>query len=202
MTSTTTDLYKLHKDEYVAPKTPVLVETKPGTYLTITGQGEPGGEVFTTKLGALYGVAYTLKMAQKSAGNDYKVAKLEGLWWGSGGKLDFSGEPPSQWNWKLLIRTPAFITQRDLREATATLLKKKKGSEVRQVTLESIDEGLCVQMLHVGSYADEGRTIAAMRDLAHEKGLSFHGVHHEIYLSDPRRVPEERLRTILRIPVR
>jgi hypothetical protein len=195
------DLYKLYAVEYVTPRTPKLVKTKPAKYLTIQGKGAPGGEEFQKLLGALYGVAFTIKMAQKYSGKDYAVCKLEGLWWGSKTKGDFSGEPPEQWNWKLIIRTPDFIKQNHLKEAVAALEKKSRSAEVGDVKLETIGEGLCVQMLHVGPYADESRTIGMMKGLAEEKGLRFHGLHHEIYLSDPRRVPAQRLKTILRIPV-
>ncbi len=198
------DLYKLHRDEYVTPKMPQLVQIQPAQYLTITGKGEPGGQLFSAKLGALYGVAYTIKMKrkhEKGVGPDYKICKLEGFWWGSQGEGDFSAEPPSEWNWKLVIRTPDFITEDDLDEAILALEKKGKGPEVGEVTLEWIEEGECVQMLHVGPYAEEGKTFALMEQFAHEQGLSFHGLHHEVYLNDPRRVPEERLKTILRMPV-
>jgi hypothetical protein len=196
------DLYKEHKDEYVTPKTPILVKIGRAKYLTIVGQGEPGGEVFTEKLGALYAVAFTLKMREKFAGRDYRVCAMEGLWWGSPGAGDFISQPRETWQWKIIIRTPDFIQKRDLAAAVAELLKKGKPPEVREVRLESIAEGQCVQMLHVGPYATETATIDAMKKFAAERGLVFHGLHHEIYLSDPRRVPPERLRTILRLPVR
>ena len=202
MAASKLDLYKLHADEYVTPKTPQLVKTKPTKYLAIQGKGAPGGEEFTKRLGALYGAAFTIKMAHKVAGKNYVVCKLEGLWWGSKTKGDFSGEPPEQWNWKIIIRTPDFITQSHLKEAIAALQKRGKGPEVKDVQLETVDEGLCVQMLHVGPYAEEGKTIGMMEELAKSKGKKFHGLHHEIYLSDPRRVASERLRTILRMPVR
>jgi hypothetical protein len=118
------DLYKLHKDEYVAPSKPVLVKTKPARYLTITGRGAPGEAVFVRQLSALYNVAFTIKMAQKAAGTEYIVCKLEGLWWGAKGQPDFPTTPPETWNWKLLICTPDFIVKKDL-TATATALLKK-----------------------------------------------------------------------------
>jgi hypothetical protein len=196
------DLYKLHADQYTAPKTPQLVKTKPGKYLTVQGKGAPGGEEFTKQVGALYGVAFTIKFAQKSSGKDYAVSKLEGLWWGTKTQGNFALEPPEKWNWKLLIRTPDFVTGKQLKDAIATLKKKGKGPEVAGVKLETIDEGLCVQMLHVGPYAEEGKTVGMMEEFADEKGLKFHGLHHEIYLSDPRRVPAQRLKTILRMRVK
>jgi hypothetical protein len=202
MTSEKLDLYQLHKDEYITPSTPKLVEIKPAQYLTIAGRGEPGAEEFITRLGALYNVAFTIKMAQKFAGRDYKVCKLEGLWWADKPDRDFILEARDEWNWKLVIRTPGFIDDNLLADAITNLNKRAKGKEVRDVKLEMIDEGLCVQMLHIGSYGREAETIAKMKECAKGEGLSFHGLHHEIYLSDPRRVAEQRLKTILRNPVR
>lgn len=202
MPSSKIDLYKLHREEYVTPKTPTFVKIKPAKYLTIEGQGEPGGAVFSAKLGALYAAAFTLKMAKKFAGKDYKVCGLEGLWWSSESGGAFLAEPRSTWRWKLLIRVPDFIVKKDLAATVADLLEKGKPAQVAEVQLEKIVGGLCVQVLHVGPYATESETIAKMKEFAEEQGLSFHGLHHEIYLSDPRRVPPERLRTILRMPVR
>ncbi len=196
------DLYKEHREDYAASKkAPCLVDVSPARYLAITGQGEPGGDEFTAKVGAMYSVAFTIKMTRKFAGlGDYKVCHLEGLWWGPG-KGDFFDQPREKWCWKLLIRIPDFIKPNDLKEAKQALTAKGKPPEFNKVELESIEEGLCVQMLHVGPYSTESETIEAMRQLATENGLSFCGRHHEIYLSDPRRVPPERLRTLLRYPV-
>jgi hypothetical protein len=195
------DLFKEHSDEYAMPRQPALVVVKPAKYLTITGQGEPGSAPFQAKLMGLYGAAFTIKMTSKSAGRDYKVCPLESLWWGVN-QGDFWNQPRDKWNWKLLIRTPDFIGKSSLAEAIATLQAKNKGPEVAEVRLEKIGEGRCVQMLHVGPYDQEPETITRMAAFASENGLAFHGTHHEIYLSDPRRVAPERLRTILRQPVR
>ena len=195
------DLYKVHKAEYVTPKKPLLVQTKPAKYLAITGQGAPSGKAFQEGVGALYNVAFTLKMAKKFAGQDYKVCHLEGLWWGDKEGQDFAAQPPDAWNWKLIIRVPDFIVAKDLKEAVATLKEKGKPPDVANVKLETLDEGQCVQMLHVGPYSKEGETISQMLALAREKRLSCRGRHHETYLSDPRRVPPQRLRTILRLPL-
>ena len=194
------DLYKLHKSEYVTPKKPVVIQTKPAHYLAIRGKGKPGGDRFTACIGALYGMAFTIKMTRKFAGKqDYAVCKLEGLWFFEG---DLAKIPQDQWEWKLMIRTPDFIREPDRQQAIKKLLDKGKGREVEEVKLEKIDEGECVQMLHVGPYDREPETIALMRALAEQKGLKLTGPHHEIYLSDPRRVPAERLKTILRVPVK
>ncbi|HXP60421.1 MAG TPA: GyrI-like domain-containing protein [Dongiaceae bacterium] len=196
------DLYKQHKNEYAAPGKPVLVEIKPAVYLAISGQGAPGGDQFTASIGALYGAAFTIKMTRKFAGRqDYGICKLEGQWWSDSGP-DLSKAPKDQWRWNLLIRTPRFVTGEDLRKAVDVLLKRGKGEEVKQVRLETLAEGTCVQMLHVGPYDQECVTIARMKEFAENNQLEFHGRHHEVYLSDPRRVPPERLKTILRCPVR
>jgi len=195
------DLYKDNKKEYGATPKPALVEVGPAAYLSISGKGAPGGKAFSDAIGALYGVAFTVKMTRKFAGKrDYAVCKLEALW----PNLNCGESMPDkeQWTWQLMIRTPKFITQKDVNQAVETLLKRGKGSEVRRVELLPLKEGLCVQALHVGPYDQEERTIAAMQALAKSKGLRFSGTHHEIYLSDPRRVPAARLKTILREPVK
>ncbi|MBI1853831.1 MAG: GyrI-like domain-containing protein [Planctomycetes bacterium] len=201
MPATKLDLYKAHKADYAATRKPAIVDVGKATYLAIAGKGEPGGAAFNASVGALYAVAFTIKMAKKHAGRDYAVSKLEGLWWTSSGKHDFSREPKSTWRWKLLIRTPAFVTKADVRDAQVALMKKGKGSEVEDVALEAIDEGRCVQVLHVGPYDAEAPTIEGMKAFGAANGLAPRGLHHEIYLSDPRRVPPTKLKTILRMPV-
>jgi len=195
------DLYKTHKSEYVTPKQPAFVDVKPAKYLTLTGRGAPGGADFQARVGALYGVAYTLKMTKKFAGKDYKVCHLEGLWWGNDLTGDFSQLPPESWNWTLLMRVPEFIKDSDVKAAVSQLKARGKGEGAESVKLETLKEGQCVQMLHVGPYASEGETIRRMVEFAAQQGLTCRGKHHEIYLSDPRRVPPARLRTILRHPV-
>jgi hypothetical protein len=194
------DLYALHKHEYVTPREPVLVTIKPARYLVIAGRGEPGGEAFLAAIGALYAVAFTVKMARKAAGRDYTVAKLEGLWWGKGTR-DFQLEPRTAWHWQLLIRVPDWIQAREVSQCAEGLVKKGRPREVLHVELLVLNEGAVVQMLHVGPYEDETRSLERMTAFAAAQGLSMHGKHHEIYLSDPRRVDARKLRTILRLPV-
>jgi hypothetical protein len=194
------DLYQRHKQEYVTPKTPVLLAIESARYLAIAGRGAPGGARFTAAIGALYAVAFTIKMTRKFAGRqDYTVSKLEGLWHVEG---DSATAPRDEWRWTLVLRTPSFVTAAELRKAVATLISKRKPAEVKEVRLETRTEGTCVQMLHVGPYDREEETLEKMRAFAERKGLDLTGPHHEIYLSDPRRIPPERLRTILREPVR
>jgi hypothetical protein len=140
-------------------------------------------------------------MTQKFAGKDYKVFHLEGLYWGSGKEENVGCLDPKEWNWLLVIRVPDFIKEKDLQRAVIQLRAKGKIGDFDKVKLESLDEGMCVQMLHVGPYNQENRTVDQMLALVKQNGLTCRGKHHEIYLSDPRRVPPDRLRTILRFPV-
>jgi hypothetical protein len=198
------DLYKAHQSEYEASSEgPQLVHVGRAQYLAIEGQGEPGGEAFQAAVGGLYGMAFTIKMARKLAGQgDYKVAPLEGLWWAEGHEGDFLNAPRDQWRWKLLVRTPGFVGPQDVQAAQESLRRKGKPPEFEQVRLESLEEGQCVQMLHVGPYATEPATLAKMAEFMREKALAVAGRHHEIYISDPRRTKPERLRTILRWPIK
>jgi hypothetical protein len=195
------DLFKEFKDEYVMPRKPVLIKTRKGKYLAVTGQGRPGGEEFQSCIQALFTAAWTIKMTRKFAGCDYKVCALEGLYEAGDTGMDFSSTPMEQWRWTLMIRVPEFIGKPDLKDAAAQAAKKGKTVDMGKVELRTISEGKCVQMLHVGPYDAERESIEKIKEFAAEQGLQLTGTHHEIYLSDPRRVAPERLRTILRIPV-
>lgn len=194
------DLYRRFKAEYVAPKVPTLVRVGPARYLSVSGRGDPNGPGFGAAVGALYGVVFTIKMAKKAAKKDYVVAKLEGLWWGGKrGKL-LIDSPPSTWRWKVLIRVPTFVSTSDVVRAKRELVRRgKSGGTVR---LESLREGRVVQLLHVGPYDREYESLGRMAEFARAHHLRLAGRHHEIYLSDPRRVAPRKLRTILRRPVR
>jgi hypothetical protein len=197
------DLYKKFAADYATPRQPALVKPGAAQYLSIEGRGEPGGTQFIHRLGCLYNVAFTIKMTNKFAGRDYAVCKLEGLWWGrKPDGISFLNEPRSSWRWALLIRTPDFIGKDDLAQAIEVLRKREKPKEVADVKLRPLDEGQSVQMLHVGPYDQESKSLELMEKFVDAQQLEPHGVHHEIYLSDPRRVAAERLRTILRMPVR
>lgn len=197
--TTKLDLYAKHKNEYLASAMPALVKCGPARYLAVTGRGKPGAEEFSRAVGALYTVAFTIKMARKFAGTDYAVTKLEGLWW-----LDNPAESvttTTTWNWQVMLRVPTFVNQRELKTTIEALLAKGKAPDVQRVQLIDLNEGQCVQVLHIGPYTEEQPSIAKMRDFADKAGRKFAGKHHEIYLSDPRRVKPEKLRTILRNPV-
>jgi hypothetical protein len=194
------DLYRRYKSEYVAPKNPALLRVGPARYLSVSGRGDPNGPGFGAAVGALYGAVFTIKMAKKAAKKDYVVAKLEGLWWGGKpGKL-LVDSPRSTWRWKVLIRVPTFVSASDLVRAKGELVRRgKSGATVR---LESLREGRVVQLLHVGPYDREQESLGRMEEFARANRVRLAGRHHEIYLSDPRRVAPARLRTILRRPVR
>ena len=202
-TSEKLNLLKEHKAEYRATSRPVMVEVSEGSYLRVSGRGAPGSELFERRVEALYGMAYTLKFISKSGGRDYAVSKLEGLYGIDGQTVaELSDLDKAEWNWRLLIRVPDFLTTAQLEEARHTLRKKGKEGDFDAVCLDLVHEEACVQMLHVGPYDQEEETLAAMQGFAEAKGLAPYRWHHEIYLSDPRRIPPERLRTILRRPVR
>ncbi len=195
------DLYKQFASEYTAKIAPAFVSISPARYLAIAGRGEPGSDAFSAAIGALYNMAFTIKMASKFAGQDYAVSKLEGLWWADDPAADFMSLPRDEWNWKLLIRIPDFVTAEHRQSALDTLAKRGKDPIVSKVLIEEIDEGICVQILHVGPYSTEHETIGRMKSFAADNGRPPRGPHHEIYLSDPRRVASEKWRTILRQPV-
>ncbi|HLY20330.1 MAG TPA: GyrI-like domain-containing protein [Bryobacteraceae bacterium] len=194
------DLYQIYKAEYVTPREPLLLRVAKATYLGIAGRGAPGADAFQQAIGALYSVAFTIKMASRFAGRDYGVSKLEGLFWADSGAC-FAAEPKDQWSWRLLIRTPDFIGKRELAAARRTLSEKGKGPLFKQVELTPLNEKLCVQAVHLGPYDRAPETARRMEAVAAEQGYRLDGLHHEIYLSDPRRAAPEKLRTILRIPV-
>ena len=195
------DLYKKHRSEYVTPKSPVFVRIGPARYLAIAGTGAPGGEQFQASISALYAVAFTLKMTEKFAGHDYKVCHLEGQWWADGG-CDFRKLDPKEVRWKLLIRIPTFLTQKKVDAAVQSVIQKGKAPLANQIRMETLAEGRCVQVLHTGPYAEESPTLEKMYAFAQGAGVEVRGPHHEIYLSDPRKVAPEKVRTILRYPVK
>ncbi|MCC6382968.1 MAG: GyrI-like domain-containing protein, partial [Dehalococcoidia bacterium] len=185
---------------YRATARPRLAAFGPVHYLAVEGEGEPGGDRFQEAVRALYSVAYTLKFTGKASGRDFKVGALEGLWWAADEAPLRAGQaPPGGWRWQLLIPGPPATTNAHVQAAKTTALAK--GSAAAAVVLTTFDEGEVLQALHTGPYAAEEATFAAMLAFALGQGRRPCGRHHEIYLSDPRRVPPERMRTILRQPV-
>ena len=143
------NLGQLHKDEYVAPKKPVLLNIAPVTYLGIVGSGAPGEPAFATRIGALYAMAYRVKMTRKFGGQqDYVIGKLEALYWSESDGNGFHAASKKAWQWQTLIRTPEFVTEAELANATSVLRARGKPPEVKEVALVKLSEGQCVQVLH------------------------------------------------------
>jgi len=195
------DLFKTHKADYIAAKKPVVIEVDQASYISITGIGAPGDSAFTDAIEALYAMAYTVKMTRKKDNKgDYVICKLEARYW-SDSQQCLSEVDKSLWHWQLMIRTPASVETSDLKQAATALISKGKTATVNDVELIEHRFGSCIQMLHIGAYEEEPRTIEQMLVFAAKENLTVGKEHCEIYISDPRRVPAERLKTILRAPL-
>ena len=194
------DLVKENKSHYRAGKKPEIVKFGAASYLSTEGKGEPAGESFVSKVESLYQLAYGIKKVCKDRGNDFGVPKLEGLWWVESDKpaLDV---PRNEWCWKLLVRMPDFVTQEIISSVQPEVVKKKNNKLISDIQFEIIAEGKCIQMMHVGPYSTEKETINLLKAFISENGLSVNGLHHEIYLSDPRKTEPSKMKTIIRYPV-
>ena len=190
--------YRARRGEFAMVDVPEL------QYLMIDGQGDPNtSPAFSKAIESLYPVAYALKFASKrELGRDYVVPPLEGLWWADDMSAFTTAPDRSQWRWTLMIMTPDWI-DRDLFNVAVETVRAKTGApRLDELRLETLAEGLCVQTLHVGPFADEADVLARLHDeFIPQNGLSLAGTHHEIYFSDFRKVAPSRLRTILRQPV-
>ena len=178
------------------------VTVPPLQYLMIDGQGNPGmAPAYASALEALYSVSYAVKFASKHAGRNFTVGPLEGLWTADDPGAFARGEKDS-WKWTMMIPQPDWIGPTDVQDGAAKAAAKNVPG-LDRLRLETLNEGLSVQILHIGSYDDEGPTLRRLHgEYMPANGLGFAGPHHEIYLSDARRVAPEKLKTILRQPVR
>ena len=180
----------------------VLIKVPKLRFIKIDGEGDPNkAPAYGEALAWLYAVSYGVKFAAKAEGNDYVVPPLQGLWWADDMKA-FAARKKDKWRWTMMIMAPDFVGRKHFK-AGVDKAAKKLGEAPDSLRWEDYDEGLAVQILHVGSYDDEAPTIKRL----HQKflpanGLVETGPHHEIYLSDPRRVEPAKLKTILRQPVR
>ena len=193
----TLDSYRARSGEFGIVDVPSL------QYLMIDGHGDPNtAQEYTDAVEALYPVAYKLKFASKELGRDFTVMPLEGLWWADDAAAFTTARDKSQWDWTLMIMQPDWITVEQFEAAVAKVGAKDAPRSLGAVRLESLDEGQCVQTLHIGPFDDEGPTLAKLHDeVIPAHGLRMSGKHHEIYLSDLRRTAPSKLRTILRQPV-
>ncbi|MGV9312917.1 GyrI-like domain-containing protein [Streptomyces sp. NPDC003691] len=198
------DVKKAQKEFYAPRNTDWrIVDVPEQQFIACDGAGDPNtAPAYRTAVEALYAVAYTLKFAAKAmAGGDFVVAPLEGLWW-SDRPDAFTARAKDEWQWTMLIGMPPWITGELIDEARRAALAKKKLPAVSGVRRLVLHEGPSAQLLHIGSYDDEAPALAELHDhyLA-ANGLRPRGMHHEIYLGDPRRAAPEKLRTVLRQPV-
>lgn len=197
------DLKKTFKEVYAAGKAPELVTVPDLNYLMIDGHGDPNtSPAYHAALETLYPVAYTLKFRLKARGLDYAVMPLEGLWW-MGDNTSFDQYDREAWKWTLMIAVPEEVTREELEGAIAELRKKKKDlPSIDKLRLERLHEGRAAQIMHVGPYSEEAPTIERLHAYIQAEGKAMTGKHHEVYLGDPRRSAPEKLKTIIRHPVR
>lgn len=205
------DYKKEYKEFYMPPKTPTIVDVPEMHYIAVRGKGDPNEEngAYKESIGLLYAIAFTIKMSYKGDHPidgyfSYVVPPLEGFWW-QDGKDDFDYGHKEDFQWISLIRLPDFVSEADFRWAIDEATRKKK-TDFSKVEYLTCREGLCVQSMHIGPYDDEGATVAKMDAFAAEEGyvtdIGEHRHHHEIYLSDARRCAPERLKTVIRHPIR
>ena len=196
--------FKRTLDCYTAKAdTPQLLDVPDLRYLMVDGHGDPNTSVYADAVSALYPVAYKLKFAsKKDLGRDYVVMPLEGLWWADNMTTFTSARDKSQWDWTMMIMVPDWITEDMFTAAVDLVGAKDRPARLDDLRLETLSEGRCVQALHLGSYDDETELLRRIHEeFVPEHGLTMVGKHHEIYLSDPRKVEPAKLRTILRQPV-
>jgi hypothetical protein len=198
------DFKKTYKELYAPPRKFVLVDVPEMQFLMVDGHGEPNvAQEYQDALEALYALAYKIKFISKQQlGQDYVVPPLEGLWWADDIATFSTARDKSRWDWTMMIMTPEWITAELFAAALEQVRKSKDPAALDLVRLGSYHEGLSVQILHVGSYDDEGPTLERLHEeFIPQNGLEMRSRQHEIYLSDPRRVAPEKLRTVLRQPV-
>ena len=205
------DFKKEYKEFYLPPAKPVIVIVPKANYIAVRGKGDPNDEggAYQQAIGVLYAVAYTLKMSYKTDHRiegfyDYVVPPLEGFWWQEGIEgIDYRDK--STFCWISVIRLPDFITKADFDWAVQTASKKKK-IDCSTVEFLTIEEGLCVQIMHIGPYDDEPASVALMDKFLAENGyendITATRLHHEIYLSDARKVAPEKWKTVIRHPIK
>lgn len=205
------DFKKEYKEFYLPKAVPEIVDVPPMNYLAVRGSGDPNeeGGAYQQALGILYALAYTIKMSYKGDHKiegffEYVVPPLEGFWWQDGvDGVDYAHK--SGFHWLSVIRLPDFVTEADFQWAKEEAARKKK-LDCSAAEFLTVHEGLCVQILHLGSYDSEPASVALMDEYLKEHGyqndLSDKRLHHEIYLSDPRKAPPEKWKTVIRHPIK
>ena len=206
------DFKKEYKEFYMPKNKPSIVEIPRMNYIAVRGTGNPNEENgdYQNTIGLLYGIAYTIKMSYKGTHKidgffEYVVPPLEGFWWQDGikGTIDYNNK--GAMHFISIIRLPDFVTKADFDWAIEEATKKKK-QDFSRVEFLTYDEGVCVQCMHIGSYDDEPTTVNLMHEVAKENGYELDitdtRLHHEIYLSDPRKCDINKLKTVIRHPIK
>ncbi len=206
------DYKKEYKEFYIPKRVPSIIEIPKMNYIAVKGSGNPNEENgdYQKTLGLLYAIAYTIKMSYKGSHQiegffEYVVPPLEGFWWQDGMKGTFDYNNKEAMHFISIIRLPDFVTKEDFNWAIEEATKKKK-QDFKRVEFLTYDEELCVQCMHLGSYDDEPKTINLMHDYMKEHGYELDitdtRYHHEIYLSDPRKYDVNKLKTVIRLPIK
>ena len=205
------DFKKEYKEFYMPKRTPSIVTVPKMNFIAVRGSGDPNDEEggYKQAIGLLYGIAFTIKMSKKGDHKidgyfDYVVPPLEGFWWQDGViGVDYTNKDSFQWI--SVIRLPDFATKEDFDWAVTEAAAKKK-QDFSKVEFLAYDEGLCVQCMHIGSYDDEPATVQLMHDFMEQEGYELNitdkRLHHEIYLSDARKTAPEKLKTVIRHPIK
>lgn len=203
MSATKTDYKKELKQFYKPKAKPEIIEVPTMQYLMIDGEGGVAGETFQQAIEALFAVSYKIKfISKKELDNDYTVMPLEGLWWANN-MLDFETGNKDNWKWTLMIMQPGCINKNIVEQANAEVKKKKALKALNQIRFEELREGSCAQMMHIGPFSEEHENIMKLHKLIDETGGEMNGLvqkHHEIYLSDFRKVDPAKMKTVIRQP--
>ena len=205
------DFKKEYKEFYMPKKRPEIIDVPPMNYIAVRGKGDPNEEngAYKQAIGVLYAVAYTLQMSYKTDRRiegffDYVVPPLEGFWWQDGVKgIDY--DKKDRFNWISVIRLPDFIKKDDFEWAVKTAAEKKK-IDCSSAEFITVNEGLCAQIMHIGAFDSESESVELMdkhlEENGYENDISDKRLHHEIYLSDARKVAPEKWKTVIRHPIR
>ena len=205
------DYKKEYKEFYMPKNKPSIVEIPKMNYIAVRGKGNPNDEEgeYKKTIGLLYGIAFTIKMSYKGTHKidgyfEYVVPPLEGFWW-QDGRVGIDYNQKEELNFISIIRLPDFVTKKDFDWAIEEATKKKK-QDFSKVEFLTYDEGICVQCMHVGSYDNEPATVELMHKYMEKNGyvldITDKRFHHEIYLSDPRKCNENKLKTVIRHPIK
>lgn len=206
------DFKKEYKEFYMPKNKPEIVKVPEMNYIAVRGQGDPNeeGGVYQKAIGVLYAIAYTIKMSYKGAHKikgfyEYVVPPLEGFWWQDGVESGADYTDKSTFHWISVIRLPEFVTEEEFQWAVSEASKKKK-LDCSAAEFLTVEEGLCVQMMHIGPFDAEPESVAIMdkylEEIGYENDFSKERLHHEIYLSDARKVAPEKWKTVIRHPIR